>query len=147
MLRAPDARHLCDQPSAVLTGVEVAPFTLAAVVARAGHSALRAGQIGTGMLNVDGHAAARQVNIHLGHLPGRLNTENLAVKLAIVHETGLSSGRARSLSESLNPNKTGKSQKEFKKGSPADFFIRASSWLDGVTPRTPPSVRQNARTH
>jgi hypothetical protein len=53
--------------------------------------------------DVDGHAGAGQVDFHLGNLPGGLNAEDLAVELAVVHETGLESGPAGSLSEPVNP--------------------------------------------
>jgi hypothetical protein len=62
---------------------------------------------------MDGHTGAGQVDFHIGNLPRGLNAEDLAVKLAVVHETGLESGPAGSLSELLNPHKTGKSLQKF----------------------------------
>ena len=70
---------------------------------------LRDRKIRSGMMNVDGHAGARQVDFHFRDLPGRLNAKNLAVKLAVVHKTGLESGPAASLAEPRSPHKTGKS--------------------------------------
>lgn len=58
---------------------------------------------------MDGHTRARQVDLHIGNLPGCLDAGNLSVVLAVVHPTGLESGPAGSLSELLNPHKTGKS--------------------------------------
>ena len=109
VLRTPNARDLSDQPSLVLADVEMPPLTLARIVAGARRPALRAGQIISGMMDVDSHAGPSQVDFHFRDLPGRLNTENLAVELAIVHETGLESGPASSLSELPPTHKTGKS--------------------------------------
>lgn len=50
---------------------------------------------------------AGQVDILYGYLPGLLNIENLAAKFAVVHETGLESGLAVSLSEPVNPYTSG----------------------------------------
>jgi hypothetical protein len=63
---------------------------------------------------MDGHTGAGQVDFHIGNLPRGLNAEDLAVKLAVVHEAGLESGPAGSLSELLNPHKTGKSRLLFR---------------------------------
>jgi len=109
VLRTPNPRHLRDQPGLVLAGVEMPPLALAGVVARTARPTLRAGQIRAGMANMDSHAGAWQVDFNLGNLPGRLNAENLPVELAVVHETGLESGPAGSLSEPVSPHKTGKS--------------------------------------
>ena len=111
VLRALHPWHLSHQSGLVLAGIQMPPLAGAGVVARAAFSAVRAGQLCAGVANVDSHAGPSQVDFHFHFrdLPGRLNTENLAVELAIMHETGLESGPAGSLSEVLNPHKAGKS--------------------------------------
>lgn len=65
--------------------------------------------------NVHGSAGARQTDLHLESLPGRLDTHNRAVKFALVH--GLDSSQSQSLDYLNNSTltKSGKSLNPFQR--------------------------------
>ena len=110
------ARHFGDQPGLVLAGIQMAPLARSCVVARTTGAALRTGQSFARVADMDGHTRAGQVDLHIGNLPGCLDAKNLAVELTVMHRTGLESGPADSLPESINPHKTGKSHKSLRIG-------------------------------